>query len=485
VSEPSLNPQPSTLNWADCVSPLDYRYYGPNERLFRMVHPYLSEAAALRYFLRVEAALARGLAAAGVCTSEQAEEIARACDEVTFQEVYEEEQRTDHNVRALVNCIARRVSPSARPYVHLGATSSDVWDTATALRLRDFTRGVLLPELLELERVLVGLAREHRDTVQIGRTHGQHAVPITFGFALALYVERIGGRIEAIRRAVEAQRGLLSGAVGAYNAFSLIVPDPVALERAVLAELGIAPARASTQIAPPEPLADLAYAVISCFGVLANLADDMRHLARSEIGEVRERFLTTQVGSSTMPHKQNPWNFEHVKSMWKEFAPRIVAVLSNQISEHQRDLTNTASTRFVPEIFVGFLDALDRTVGLVKSTGVDAERMKAHLEVARRMVVAEPLYVMLALRGVGHAHEVARQISLDARASGRSVLEVAASHPEAGPALASLSEAERRVLAAPEQHYTGLAARKVDEVCDHWERALALEPLPAAAPAAR
>ena len=472
-----------SFSWADCVSPLDYRYYGPNKRLFQKVHPYLSEAATLRYFLRVEAALARGLAAVGVCTSAQADEIARACDQVTFEEVHEEEQRTDHNVRALVNCISRRLGPDARPYVHLGATSSDVWDTATALRLRDFTRDVLLPELLDLERALIGLAREHRDTVQIGRTHGQHAVPITFGFAVALYVERVGGRIEAIRRAVEAQRGLLSGAVGAYNALSLIVPDPVALEREVLAELGIAPARVSTQIAPPEPLADLAYAVISCFGVLANLADDMRHLARTEIGEVRERFLATQVGSSTMPHKQNPWNFEHVKSMGKEFAPRIVAVLGNQISEHQRDLTNTASTRFLPEIFVGFLDALDRTVGLVRSTGVDAERMRAHLEVAGRVVVAEPLYVMLALRGVGHAHEVARQISLEARASGRTVLEVAAAHPVAGPALAQLSPAERRVLESPELHYTGLAAERVDAVCDHWERTLALAPAPAAAAA--
>jgi adenylosuccinate lyase len=476
VNEPSFS-------WADCVSPLDYRYYGPNERLFQKVHPYLSEAATLRYFLKVEAALARGLAAVGVCTSAQADEIARACDQVTFEEVHEEEQRTDHNVRALVNCISRRLGPDARPYVHLGATSSDVWDTATALRLRDFTRDVLLPELLDLERALIGLAREHRDTVQIGRTHGQHAVPITFGFAVALYVERVGGRIEAIRRAVEAQRGLLSGAVGAYNALSLIVPDPVALERAVLAELGVEPARISTQIAPPEPLADLAYAVISCFGVLANLADDMRHLARTEIGEVRERFLATQVGSSTMPHKQNPWNFEHVKSMGKEFAPRIVAVLGNQISEHQRDLTNTASTRFLPEIFVGFLDALDRTVGLVRSTGVDAERMRAHLEVAGRVVVAEPLYVMLALRGVGHAHEVARQISLEARASGRTVLEVAAAHPVAGPALAQLSPAERRVLESPELHYTGLAAERVDAVCDHWERTLALAPAPAAAAA--
>src|SRR5438105_9925225 len=143
------------FSWADAVSPLDYRYYGPSQRLRPQVHPYLSEAANLRYFLRVEAALAHGLAAAGVCAPAQADEIARVCDQVTFEEVHAEEERTQHNVRALVNVIARRVSPAAQPFIHLGATSSDVWDTATALRLRDFTRAVLLPELLELERALI------------------------------------------------------------------------------------------------------------------------------------------------------------------------------------------------------------------------------------------------------------------------------------------------------------------------------------------
>lgn len=462
--------RPEHVDWT--VSPLDYRYYGASDKLFPKVYPYLSEAANLRYFLRIEAALARGLAEQGVCSPADAEEIARACDEVTFEEVHEEEKKTDHNVRALVNCIARRVGESARPIIHLGATSSDVWDTATALRLRDFTRDVLLPELRELLAALIDLAREHRDTVQIGRTHGQHAVPITFGFAVAQYVDRIGGRILEVERAAAAQRGLLSGAVGAYNAMSVVVKYPLALEQAVMAKLGIEPARLSTQIAPPEPLADLVHAVLSTFGVLANLADDMRHLQRTEIAEIKERFLKTQVGSSTMPHKQNPWNFEHVKSMWKEFTPRMAAVYSNQISEHQRDLTNTASTRFVPEIFVGFLDALDRTTGLVRSTDVNAERMAANLAQSRGQFVAEPLYILLALKGVGHAHEVARRLSIAAREKGTTVLDAARDEPEAAAAFAKLTESERAILAEPTRHYTGLAARKVDQVCDHWAKTL-------------
>ena len=464
----STNSRPEHVAWT--VSPLDYRYYGASDKLYPKVFPYLSEEANLRYFLRVEAALTLGLAEQGVCSSADAEEIARACDLVTFEEVHEEEKKTDHNVRALVNCVARHCGPSARPFIHLGATSSDVWDTATALRLRDFTRDVLLPELRELLRALIDLSREHRDTVQIGRTHGQHAVPITFGFAVAQYVDRVGGRIVEVERAADAQRGLLSGAVGAYNAMSVVVKDPLALEQSVMAKLGIEPARLSTQIAPPEPLADLVHAVLSTFGVLANLADDMRHLQRTEIAEIKERFLATQVGSSTMPHKQNPWNFEHVKSMWKEFAPRMAAVYANQISEHQRDLTNTASTRFVPEIFVGFLDALDRMTGLVRSTDVNADRMQANLAMSRGQFVAEPLYILLALKGVGHAHEVSRKLSIAARERGVSVLEAAKDEPEAQVAFAKLSDQERAILAEPTRHYTGLAATKVDQTCDYWEK---------------
>jgi adenylosuccinate lyase len=463
----------------DAVSPLDYRYYGVNERLFALARPYLSQGAELRATLRVEAALAAGLAAQGVCSEAVAAEIARACDRVTAEEVRLEEARVDHNIRAVVNCIQRHAGPQARPYVHLFATSSDVIDTATALRLRAFTGEVLLPELARLLRALMALAREHRDALQIGRTHGQHAVPITFGFAVAQYVERVGDRMAALRRAAGALRGQLSGAVGAYNAQSLGVPDPRLLERDVLARLGLRPARISTQIAPPEPVADLALAAATCFGVLANLADDMRQLQRTEIAEIKERFHAAQVGSSTMPHKQNPWNFEHVKSMWKAFSPRVLTVLMDQLSEHQRDLTNMASARFTPELFVGLLEAVDRSTGLIENTTVDAARMRTTLDASLGTVSAEPLYILLALHGAPDAHEASRRAALRARETGRSVVEVAAETPAVAAVLGRLTATQRAVLDHPET-YTGRAAARVDAVCDYWQGRLErlLAPLP-------
>ncbi|HEX2037764.1 MAG TPA: lyase family protein [Chloroflexota bacterium] len=452
----------------DAVSPLDYRYYGINQRLFALVQPYLSQAAELRYSLRVEAALARALARHGVCPPEAAAEIVAAAEDVGIDEVRAEEARVDHNIRAMVNCLQRRVSDGAKPYVHLFATSSDIMDTATAMRLRDFTHQALLPELARLVRLLISLAREHRDTLQIARTHGQHAVPITFGFAVAVYVERLGSCLVRLRRAAGELRGQLSGAVGAYNAHALGVADPRALERDVLAQLGLQAARISTQIVPPEPVVELVQAALACFGVLANLADDMRHLQRTEIAEIRERFHAQQVGSSTMPHKQNPWNFEHVKSMWKAFAPRGMTVLMDQISEHQRDLSNMASARFTPEILVGLLEALDRSMGLMENTTVDAGRMREHLAGSLGIVVAEPLYVLLALHGVPQAHELARRLAQQARQQGRSVMEVAQEMPEVTAVLAGMTPEQRHVLDHPEA-YLGRAREQVDAVCDEWE----------------
>src|SRR5581483_7731491 len=232
------------------------------------------------------------------------------------------------NIRALVNCIRNKVSPAARPYVHLFATSADIMDTARALALREVTTKVLVPDLINLERMLIALARAHAATPQMGRTHGQHAVPLTFGFAMALYVSRLGQRIEVIAQAAGNLRGKLAGAVGAYNALSLWQPaDPVRIEADLMGKLGLNASEVSTQVVQPEYTLDFVYALTACWGVLANLADDVRHLQRSEIRELRDRKAadpnTAVVGSSTMPHKVNPKDFENVKSLWKAYMPRL------------------------------------------------------------------------------------------------------------------------------------------------------------------
>src|SRR5262249_19731467 len=246
---------------------------------------------------------------------------------------------------------------------------------------------------------LIGMSRAGAETPQMGRTHGQHAVPITFGHALSLYVSRLGQRIEVIERAAKNLRGKFAGAVGAYNALALFLPEhPEEVEAALMRRLGLAPPEVSSQVVQPEYVADYVYALTACWGVFANLADDLRHLQRSEIREVRDRKAadpnTALVGSSTMPHKVNPKDFENVKSLWKAYVPRLLTVLLDQISEHQRDLTNSASSRFITEFVTAFAYGIYRLCGALAAIEPDARRMQELLDEGKDPVAAEPLYVL-------------------------------------------------------------------------------------------
>lgn len=455
----------------DTISPIDYRYYGDNEGFFARLQPYVSEKANIAYLLRTEVALAKMLGKWGICPEDVADEVEEASRSIPATEVYEEERRVHHNIRALVNCIRRRISPAARPFVHLFATSADIMDTAAALRYKELVRDVLLPDLIDLENRLITLAKTYAEQPQIGRTHGQHAVPTTFGYAMALYVSRIGSRIQAIDRAHRNLRGKFSGAVGAFNALSLFYPDdPAILELELLETLGLKPVEpsVSSQIVEPESLTDLVYSVISCFSVLANLADDMRNLIRSEIAEVVEKYQDEEVGSSTMPHKMNPKNFENVKSLWKEFMPRMTTVFMDQISEHQRDLTNSASGRFVPELFTGFCYATMRMSDALAKIQPNGRRMEANLESSKQHVVAEPLYIILALNGYPDAYDTVMQLSRASRRTGVTLLELAHQKQELAPYLANLKPHAQEILDDPAR-YIGAAPARTIAVCDYWE----------------
>ena len=409
------------------ISPLDHRYSLSEPDLFGKLSAILGEEASIRYCVRVEVALLKALlplVGGKAVSAELTAQIDEAAAAVTPEEVYQEEARTQHNVRALVNVLKRHLPAEVRPLVHLGATSVDILDTAASLRYRDAIRTVVLPLLIELEDELIRRVREEAETPQIGRTHGQHAVPLTFGFALAEYVARLGKSIQRIHEKALGLRGKLAGAVGAYNATSLIAKDPVELERALLAELGLQASEHSTQLVEPEYMLQMLLEINTAFGILANLADDLRNLQRTEIGEVREEFTSTQVGSSTMPQKRNPWNSEHVKSLWKAFAPRVMTFFMDQISEHQRDLTNSASSRFVAEYVSGFALAVRRMGTVLRSLVVDRRRMAENLARTGDLVFSEPVYILIALGGDPDGHERVRAATLKAEKTGQKLSEV-------------------------------------------------------------
>ncbi|MCG8480102.1 MAG: adenylosuccinate lyase [Spirochaetales bacterium] len=463
------------------LSPLDHRYHLANEALFDRLADLLSEEAAVGQCVRVEAALLKRLILHLLGDDPRRDEYLAAADalegRIEAEEIYREEETTKHNIRAIVNVIQRHLPPEIRHLVHLGATSVDILDTATAIRYRDAIRTVVLPLLADVEELLIGLAETHAETVSIGRTHGQYAVPITVGFALSEYVSRLGQSIAEIDARSRDLRGKLAGAVGAYNATSVLHPDPVSFEREVLADLGVEPGEHATQIVSPEPLLRLLLELNTAFGVIANLADDLRHLQRSEIGEVAEYFADGQVGSSTMPHKRNPWNAEHVKSLWKAFAPRSVTWFMDQISEHQRDLSNSASSRFVVEFVAGLVAAAERMRRILARLSVDREGIDRNVAAGSERVVAEPIYILLAAAGIDDAHERVRRLTLSADEGGRSVLEAARADGElwrtvTGTYRRLTGDDPERFFADPTR-YTGRAAERTREICARRKEALA------------
>jgi adenylosuccinate lyase len=464
------------MNPFDAASPFDARYYFADREFYERLHPYVSEAAQIKYLAKVEAAVIETLADCGLCSHQTAAEVAKACSQVTPDEVYEEERRIQHNIRALVNCIRRKVSPEARPFVHLFATSADIMDTARALCLRDVTHDVVTPMLAELIRKLIQLCRDHAATPQMGRTHGQHAVPLTFGFAWALYVSRLGQRLVSISTAAKSLRGKFAGAVGAYNALALYRPnDPAEVEAMLMRRLGLPPPEISTQVVQPEYTLDYVYALTSCWGVMANLADDGRNLQRSEIHEIRDKKETDTksevVGSSTMPHKVNPKDFENVKSLWKAYVPRLMTVLMDQVSEHQRDLTNSASMRFVIEFVAAFAYGVHRLHGTLLGIEPDVARMRATLEAGKDPVTAEPLYVLLSLAGHPDAHEQARVLARQARSQRVTLAEAIRADSSLTPYLSKLSREQRAVLDDPAK-YLGAAQQQALAICEAWEKRL-------------
>jgi adenylosuccinate lyase len=460
------------MNIYDFVNPMDFRYYGAEAGFFERLRPYVSEAAFFEYQRRVETALILAFRELAWCSPKHADEVLNAFESVTAAEVYEEERRTGHIVRALVNCVTRKVSPEAGNYVHLFLTSNDTTDTATSLRFQELLRDIVLPDMLDLLATLIRLAEQHADTPQIGRTHGQHAVPITFGFAIALYVDRLGGRIQMLEASRQNLCGKIAGAVGAYNALSLQLPRAAVLfEKVVLSYMGMQPAPGSiaSQIVQPEFITDMGYAIQSCFSVLANLADDIRHLCRSEIAEVQEEQSADVVGSSTMPHKVNPKNFENIKSLWKAYMPRMTTLFMDQISEHQRDLTNSASQRFLPELLTAFDYCTVRLNRAMSSLRVNRQAMNRNLDANKEQIIAEPLYILLALQGCPNAYEQVRKLAREAREQDKAIMELARQDPELRGYISRMRSEQRQVLDEPAK-YTGQSSLRTIAVCAHWRR---------------
>ncbi len=438
---------------ASLFCPLEFRYGRESVRAL------FSRGSRLARVLSVEAALAAAESELGMVPRDAAETIASVAnlDHVSVGRVDELERSLRHDVMAMSRALAEAAGPAGR-WVHFGATSADITDTALALELKEAV-GILRDDLTDLIRALASLARRHRATAEIGRTHGQHGVPISFGYKIAVAaaeVLRHRRRMDELlpRLAV----GKMAGAVGTGAGFG---PHAAAVEAGVMRRLGISADEAPTQIVGRDRIAEFTNLLALIAGTAERLATEVRNLQRTEIAEVAEPFDEAhQVGSSTMAQKRNPMLSENVTSLARLVRAFALPPLENMVQWHERDLANSANERIVlPHAILLTDDLLGKLVEVYRGLTVDSARMAAEIDRSGGAAMAESLLLALTSRGLARAeaHERLRTLT---RGGAGSLAERARTDPTIQ---AHLSPEEVVALLDPAT-YVRAAAEKTDRI---------------------
>jgi adenylosuccinate lyase len=328
----------------------------------------------------------------------------------TVEAIAERERVTDHDTAAFVDVLAASAGPAGR-WIHHGLTSSDVLDAGLALQLRRVGE-LVLPDARRLVEAFAAAAREHVHTLCVGRTHGIHAEPTTFGIKLASFAFEAHRNAERLTRAFDQVAvGAISGAVGTYSATS---PD---LEERVLARLGLAREPVSTQVVPRDRHAELLQAVALAGAGLERFATELRHLARTEVGEVREPFGAGQKGSSSMPHKRNPIKSEQIVGLARILRGNALAALEDVALWHERDISHSSVERVILPDSTVLLDHLQRrALRLIEGMVVDAGRMWENLELTHGALFSQRVLLALVESGLGRddAYRVVQRLAQSA-----------------------------------------------------------------------
>ena len=369
-----------------------------------------SDEGRLARLLEVELAALDGWAAVGAIAPEVAAEIRERAVPPSAARVAEIEERTHHDLAAFVDAVAEQLGPVGR-WFHYGLTSSDVLDTALSLQIQEAGELILTGVDRAIEAV-VERAEEHRMTLMIGRTHGVHAEPTTFGLKLVGWAFELDRNRDRIRRALEGLRvGKLSGAVGTYAAI-----DPE-VERLACERLGLEAAPSSTQVLQRDRHAELLSALAVAAASLEKFAVEIRHLARTEVREVEEPFGRGQKGSSAMPHKRNPIVSERICGLARVVRGAAVVALENVALWHERDISHSSAERVViPDALLAVDYMLDRFAWLVEGLVVRPERMRRNLEASHGLFFSQRLLLALVDAGLerSQAYELVQRNAMRA-----------------------------------------------------------------------
>jgi adenylosuccinate lyase len=352
-----------------------------------------SEARKLALWLQIELLAVEAMHAAGVVPDDDWQRIRDSVGTVDVARAHEIEQESQHDVIAFLRSVTEPLGPEGR-WLHFGLTSSDVLDTATAVVLRDATQ-FLEHELGQLAERLAAMAKEHRATPMVGRSHGIHAEPITFGFKLAGWYAEVGRDQARLARAREGiSVGKVSGAVGTHAHVS------VDAERFICRSLGLAVDPAATQVVSRDRHAELLTALAILGGTLERMAVEIRHLQRTEVGEAFEPFGADQQGSSAMPHKRNPVLAERITGFARLLRADALVGLENMALWHERDISHSSAERFVFERALGVAAYATRSMTtLLGGLEIDAAKMAGNLDLLGGMVYSEALLLAMVAKG--------------------------------------------------------------------------------------
>jgi adenylosuccinate lyase len=419
-----------------------------------------SDRAMIQRWLDVEAALARAEARLGIIPADAADEIGRKArvELLDLAEMKRDLEHARHPIMPLIRGLARVCAPAAAEFIHWGATTQDILDTGLVLQLRAAHR-LVVRDVSETRRLAAALARRHRDTVQAGRTHGQQALPITFGFKVAVWVAELDRHLERLRQLEpRVLRGQFAGAVGTLAAIGARGPE---LQALLFEELELATPEIAWHTAR-DGLAEAVCTYALVGGTLAKIADEVIELQRTEVAEVEEPFHRGKVGSSTMPHKRNPSGCEHVVALGRLLQAQVAPALASLVATHERDKRAGVTEQAVlPQAACLLAGMLRGVQAVLAGLHVHPDRMAANLGLLGGLLLSENVMLALGRRiGRQQAHELLYELCMDAVERRVPLRQLLRAEPRVR---AHLDEAELDALLEPGR-YTGLAAYFVDRV---------------------
>lgn len=394
------------------IHPIEFRYGTPE-----MKRVWDAENK-LQKMLDVEAAIAEAEASLGIIPEYAAEEIKRKANTkyVKLERVNQIEKETKHDIASLIKALAEQCEGDAGEYIHFGATSNDIIDTTNSLLFKESIK-ILKEKLIRLIKLLLKLAEENKERVCIGRTHGQHALPTTYGMKFALWADEMHRNLERLKSAEKRLCvGMVTGAVGTTAALG---EEGLKVHLKVSKLLGLKPALITNQVIQRDNHAEFIMVLANIATTLDKIGSEVRNLQRTEIMEVGEKFdPKSQVGSSTMPHKMNPITAERICGLARIIRSHVITALENNLLWHERDLTNSSPERIIfPESCILTDYLLHLTINLIENLVFFDENIEKNLKLTNGLIMAERLMAELARRGMGRqtAYQIVRECAIKAK----------------------------------------------------------------------